>query len=223
MKPDNLIIMKRTSIFLIILLSGLAIISCRKTNEDTALTGNSTIEKTGNPFSTPANSQALVNTLRQYAYEANAERETTFLPAFYTNWGFGFLDDDMVRLVAFSTVIDQNDFFRENPDGTVTVHIESNDAFGELFNYSNGDYYFGDEGHMVMNYTGPVLTVPVFDNNGNFLGFIYLVNPNDSSPATVWQGNGKVQLFGMGAENNLVAKLIANASWKKVNKSIKLN
>lgn len=215
--------MKKINILFFILLSGLTLVSCRKSANEPVNFPAVTVDKTGNPFSTPESRQALINTLQQYAKENSAGREATFLPAFYTSWGFGFMDDAMVNLVSFSTAIDQDDFFRENPDGTVTVHIESNDALSELFNYITGDYYFGDEGHMIMNYTGPVIVIPVFDNEGNFLGFIYLVNPNDSSPASVWHGNGMVQLFGMGAENNLVAKLVANASWKKVNKSIKLN
>lgn len=208
---------------MIILLSGLFIVSCQKTADDLSNPTVSGIEKTGNPFVTPEARQALVNTLRDVAHEQEAIRGAHFLPAFYTEWGFGFLDDDMIKLVSYSTVIDQDDFFRENPDGTVTVHIASNDAFGELFNYATGDYYFGENIHMVMNYTGPVMMIPVFDNNGNFLGFIYLVLPDSSSPASVWHGNRPVQLWGMGQEYNLVAKLVANAGWKKVNKSIKLN
>ncbi|HNQ82011.1 MAG TPA: hypothetical protein PLW31_12780 [Bacteroidales bacterium] len=215
--------MKRASAFLIVLLSGLFIVSCQKPADVTSNPAASGIEKTGNPFVTPEARQALVNTLREVAQEQEAIRGAHFLPAFYTDWGFGFLDDDMVRLASFSTVIDENDFFRENPDGTVTVHIQSETAFSELFNYSTYDYYFGSNGHMVMNYTGPVMMIPIFDNNGNFLGFIYLVQPDNSSPASVWHGNGPVQLWGMGQEYNLVAKLIANAGWKKVNKSIKLN
>jgi hypothetical protein len=215
--------MKKFSILIIILIAGTIFVSCRKTVDEPTITGSSAIEKTGNPFNTPETREALFNTLKEYATALEAERGAHFLPAFYTSWGFGFMDDEMVRLATFSTAIDEDDFFRENPDGTVSVHIASNDALSELFNYATGNYYFGEDGHMVMNYTGPVMMIPVFDNNGNFLGFIYLVQPNDSSPATVWHGNGPVQLYGMGPEYNLVAKLIANASWKKVNKSIKLN
>jgi hypothetical protein len=215
--------MKKFSILIFMLVAGSIFVSCRKTVDEPAITGNSAIEKTGNPFITPESREALFNTLKEYATALEAERGAHFLPAFYTSWGFGFMDDDMVRLVTFSTAIDEDDFFRENPDGTVTVHIASDYAFSELFNYLNGDYYFGDEGHMVMNYTGPVVQIPVFDMYGNLLGFIYLVTPNESSPASVWHGNGPVQLYGLGPEYNLVAKLVANASWKKVNKSIKLN
>jgi hypothetical protein len=210
-------------IFYAVLISGLIFTSCEKSQTDTGISGNINTENTTNPILTGEYRQALANAMTAYTDQYAGERSAEFLPIFFTSYFFGFFDDDLINLVTFSTELDHNDFLRENNNGTYTVHIASNNAFSELFNYSTFEYYYGSEGHMTMNYTGPAELIGVYDSEGNLLGYIYMVEPDENSPATVWHGNGKVQLGGAGPEKNLVAKLNANAGWKKVKKTVKLN
>ena len=220
----NLFTMKNTRVFFYaVLISGLIFTSCEKSVTDTGNSGNMSTENTFNPVLTGEYRQGLSNALTAYTDQLAGERSAEFLPIFFTSYFFGFFDDDLINLVTFSTELDGNDFLRENPDGTYTVHIASNNAFSELFNYSTFEYYFGSDGHMTMNYSGPAELIPVYDYEGNLLGYIYVVEPDEDSPATVWHGNGKVQPGGAGPEKNLVAKLTANAGWKKVKKTVKLN
>jgi len=216
--------MKKLTLLLVVLLTGLLITSCNKPSpEPSNPPGDSKINNVS-LLSDPEYRQALLNTLTTYASQNPATRGAEFLPVFYTPQGFGFFDETYTKLVTFSALPDENDFIRLNPDGTYTVHMVSDEAFSELVDYMSGEYYSGTGGQMIMNYSGPVQLIPIPDGQGNIIGYIYyVIYPNDVSPATVWHGHGPVQLYGMGPEMNLVGKLTASAKWKNVKTIVKLD
>jgi len=125
-------------------------------------------------------------------------------------------------LAVFSTVTDDNDYLVVNEDGTVDVKISSNTAVCEATNYLTFESYYGEHGHMHLKYSGPADILPFFYQG--MLYFVYFVAPDNSTPASVWHGNGKVQLVGgSGEESNLVAKLVASKGWKNVKSTVKIN
>jgi hypothetical protein len=212
--------MKKFSVLFLILLTGLVINSCNKpaTHQDDQ------VARTDGQLSDPVYRQALMAAFTDIAAQNQATREAEFLPVFFTQQAFFVLDETMTKMAVFSTDLDGNDFLRENPDGTYSVHITSNTATNELYDYSTFDYYVGYNGNMVMNYSGPADLMGIYDMEGNLLGYIYnIIYPNNVSPATVWHGHGPVQLWGMGPELNLVGKLTASAKWKNVKTILELN
>lgn len=218
----NLEIMKKLIIILLISITGLVVSSCNKPGSELSVPENDIESNSKDLLADPEYRQALQTAIASYSDQYAAERGAEFIPAFFDMDYFGFFDDDFVNLATFSTALDADDFYRLNLDGTVTVHIESENALSEVFNYSTYEYYAGFEGHMVMNYTGPVVQIPIIIG-GMIVGYINIVVPDENSPATVWHGNGPVQLNGYGPEMDLLAHLTANAAWKKVKKTVHLN
>ncbi len=104
-----------------------------------------------------------------------------------------------------------NDFWRENPDGTVSVQLSSQTA--ELNYFAGGDSYAGT-GNMHMIFTGELLVInlpfPPFE--------LRLVIPGGRG-AVDMMGVGKVTLDGLpGAEHNLRGQIKTSASGQSNNK-----
>ena len=151
--------MKRFKIFLIILFSGLLITSCNK-SDSTRYDEQKTVDQK-TLLSNPAYRQGIMDAILNLQGQTSETKGAEFLPVFFLAEGFGFFDDSGTKLVTFSAIMDGDDFLRENPDGTYTVHMTSNEAISELQDYISGEYYFGTNGHMVMNYSGPALLTPI--------------------------------------------------------------
>jgi hypothetical protein len=216
--------MKKTTILLLVMITGLFINSCNKSTVETVSPEETSLIQNSGLNSNEEYRQALYSTIKDYTNQSQGNRGAEFPPVFFTEQGFYVIDETGMKLATFETELDGNDFLRENPDGTVTVHIVSDNATSALFDYMTYDYYSGINGHMIMNYSGPALMIPVPDGEGNIIGYIYnIIYPNNVSPATVWHGHGPVQLFGMGPELNLVAKLTASAKWKNVKTVVRLD
>jgi hypothetical protein len=215
--------MKKYAILWLVLIAGISVTSCNKSVNEPAVNEFNAESINSGPLSNADYREALFNAMKTYVSQDEGTRGAGFLPVFFTQEAFYVLDETGMRLASFSTDLDANDFLRENPDGTYTVHIVSDNATSELVDYSTYDYYIGNNGHMVMNYSGPAELIGVYDWEGNLLGYIYfVVYPNDVSPATVWHGHGPVRLFGQGPELNLVGKLTASAKWKNVKTFVEL-
>ena len=214
--------MKKLVIILFISITGIMMSSCIKPGSESSVPDNDVKGNKADLLADPVYRQALQTAITSCIDQYSAEKGAEFIPAFFGMDYFGFFDDDFIKLATFSTALDADDFYRLNPDGTVTVHIESENALSEMFDYSTYGYYAGFNGHMVMNYTGPVVQVPIIIG-GMIIGYINMVVPDEDSPATVWHGNGPVQLNGYGPEMDLLAHLTANAAWKKIKKTVHLN
>ena len=68
--------------------------------------------------------------------------------------GFGiYIENDLVfELVEH---FGRNDFWRENPNGSLSVKLNSNEAYAYIYDYDTGEYYEGT-GHLNTKFTGAV-------------------------------------------------------------------
>lgn len=121
------------------------------------------------------------------------------------------------RMVNFLAYLDDKDFYRENSDGTVSVHVNSTDALAE---YSEGNfmemepskYLYGENGHLNVNYTGTVVEFPIYDWETGELLFVFKFVSPDNSKATVFNGNGRVGENGGAPWQMLTMKMLTTST-----------
>ncbi len=220
---------KLSKLSLALIIPGIMISSCQKTELDPDL-GTSSKNETGViPKLKGTNNSVLLTGIKQYAVENFTERGANFIPPFVTSDGFGIAKDVVIdysqpfpifisgELVFFSTTLDANDFYRHNPNGTVSIHITSNTARAELGNLTTGEYFYsGLNSNMSMNYTGALVEYIFQDPDGDPVTFNF-VDMNQNPNAAVWTGVGKVQKDGIGPKRLLRSNLVANPGWTLVN------
>ena len=116
------------------------------------------------------------------------------------------------EFAGFHADLEDNDFHRQNPDSTVSVQVNSNNALSEHTNLAPGDYAYGDIGHMAMNCTGDLIefTLPGPDGEPIVIRFIDTFSNRN---AMVCQGNGKVQTDVAGPRMTLGARITASPGW----------
>ncbi|PHN02700.1 hypothetical protein [Flavilitoribacter nigricans] len=114
----------------------------------------------------------------------------------------GFLLSCNGQIVSFDAPFDNNDFYRENPDGTVSVQHTSKEAYFSYLNTETGEEYEGENGNMHVKYTGTYfeLYIPAIGVT------IRTILTNDSPNARILQGTGKI-VTETGAEKTLIAHL----------------
>ena len=189
--------------------------ACQKTDLQPETSPNSTNQIQSNTY---LKLHPILLSLQEYIASNPNDRGATFIPPFVTGDGFGIAKDVVLdfsgpfpvfvsgELGFFNTDLDANDFYRENPDGTVSVHINSTNAEMLHVNFSTGDEHMGSGGKMNMNYTGDVVEFSFPDPNGDpvVIKFIDIANnPN----AITWNGVGKVKKDGLGQSKLLKAHL----------------
>lgn len=167
-----------------------------------------------------------------FAAENNGSR-AEFIAPFFTSSGFGLVKDIVIdwntwtitegKFAFFSADHDGNDFYRRNNDGTISVHVTSNQAYGEHYDVATAALHFTDNGHMNLNYTGEEVSFDITDEEGNVIFTIHFIDQMANPNAVVMSGNGRVKLDGTGAAQNLVARLVANPGWTNVNFAIEMN
>ena len=121
----------------------------------------------------------------------------------------------------FSTELDEDDFYRLNPDGSVSVHINSKNADAFYANIGEGTVAFGCGCNMTMNYSG-AWVILTFEFDGVTYTFQF-VDAGSNPSAVIWHGAGKVQFSGTGPKHNLVAHLTASQGWTNVNLQLNIN
>lgn len=232
--------MKKVSIFMsiaIIAIAAITINSCQKSTSDAVSPAN---DHSGQSNSTSKMNvdvlkYAITSYMKVQQDRGNLKSGAEFIPAFYTNDGFGIgigieisYDPGCDCFVAtagelafFNTDLDDNDFYRLNPDSSVTVHITSTDAFGTYINIGEGTMAWGGGCNMTMNYSGAWVII-TFEFDGVVYTFQF-VDGGSNPSAVVWHGAGKVQFNGEGQKHNLVAHLTANQGWTKTNFQININ
>jgi hypothetical protein len=181
-------------------------ISCQKSSVEP-------VKKT-NIFSSAENRVAIAKALKTYFEEKNITSRTSngaqFIVPFFTTEGIGIGNFDFVNfkleLANFSAELSGSDFYRENPDGTISVHVNSNNAlaeyFADLFDPA-ALYLYGNRGHFDVNYTGEVVEL--------FPGFSFIDTQN-SGRAYSFHGNGNVAAEGVAPWKKLSAKMIITPS-----------
>lgn len=70
-------------------------------------------------------------------------------PGFFINFVVGG------QIAFFDAAFGSNDFWRQNPNGSLSVKLNSNQAYAFVYDYGTGEYYEGT-GHMNTKFTGAV-------------------------------------------------------------------
>jgi len=232
--------MKKVSIILslaIIAIAGITLNSCEKsaTEPVAPVNDNSTRLNIISQIKSGVFQHVLGAYMQDQQEKGNLKSGAEFIPAFYTNDGFGLIKDFVGgfdpdcgcfiitsgEIAFFNTELDKNDFYRLNPDGSVSVHISSNSADAFYGDFAAGTYAFGNGCNMTMNYTGTWVIV-TYEWEGETYTYQFVDTSNNPS-AVVWHGAGKVQFDGTGPKHNLVAQLTANPGWTNVNIQLNIN
>lgn len=212
-----------------VIISALLFSSCEKQANEPGSPAAATSHTSLRNMLTPELQSAIGRALNEYQQQ-NQMRGAEFIPAFFTSNGF-FLGKDLVfdfntfqfisgEIAGFSSEIGNNDFFRVNPDSTVTVHLSSRTADGFYRDFESLDFYEGHACDMSVNYRGHVLTFSFPDGNGGFITF-YFINIGVTN-AYSFHGSGTVHFNGTGAAKTLVAKTVGTTSGR-TSTDIKLN
>lgn len=131
----------------------------------------------------------------------------------YVNWSTGDFE-----FAFFTGELSGSDFYRENPDGTVTVHVNMNSAFAA---YDTGNFFssepplslYGNNAHYSATYTGPVVEQKFYDEEGNLIfSWKYIDVYSNPVRALSIKGNGKVGENGMAPWKNLSMKVVQTSS-----------
>lgn len=165
----------------------------------------------------------------------NPDARVEFIAPWFTNYGFG-LSENLVldfsgpfpqfvsgQFASFSADLDANDYFRVNNDGTISVHISSNQAYTEHYDIASDIALSTNSGHMTVNYTGPVVSFDITDEFGNVLFTVRFIDFSNNPRAVSMHGNGKVQENGIGPKRNLVGRWVCNPGWTQTNIGFDLN
>lgn len=122
-----------------------------------------------------------------------------FIIPFSTSEGFGagrlIFEPFSLELVEFSTELGAKDFTRKNPDGTVTMHINSKkaDAFYTKDLFGTDPALTGSNATLMVNYTGVVVDEPLFDDEWNIIGYVQRLRVSDDRNAISVLGMGNVR------------------------------
>jgi hypothetical protein len=216
--------MKRVfTISLAILFAGLYFLSCQKPATEPETSQSIIGENFVNPYLSAEQKAIMMDELSVYMNREDAARSIESISPLFVFDNIAvltFISEDQRKNATFTTELDGNDYFIDNSDGTVTIQINSNNAVSELTDLMTGNYYIGQKGHAMMDYTGYVMIFPLDDYLPYFM---YIFLPDEYTPPAVWHGNGKVQLNGTGPKKNLVAHLSADEGWTNLNNFVKLN
>lgn len=136
-----------------------------------------------------------------------ANRAEFIVPFFsFEVWGFIKIDPafpDVMQIVFMGGQLGPRDFYRQNPDGTVSVHISLHNASAFYIpnaNDENSPVLFGSGGRYSSDYTGPVIDF------GNGFKIIDLANLRNAAVT----GSCKVSETGDAPWKTLLLKFISN-------------
>ena len=194
----------------------LIFISCQKSSVEPT--------KRNNIFSSATNRVAIAKGLKSYFEQNNtmsrgSSNGAKFIVPIVSGEGVGIGNFDFtnftLELANFSTELSSNDFYRENPDGTISVHVNSNNALAEYYKNlfdPTAMYLFGNNAHFDVNYTGMLVEIPIYDEENNLLFVIKFIDFGESGRAVSMHGNGKVGAEGVAPWKNLSLKIVSTPS-----------
>jgi hypothetical protein len=200
-------------------MSALFFSSCQKENPG----DENVTTPAGNQHSllTAQNKQQISNGFMAY-YEKNIQNQGSnapsnneiFIAPFFSTESTGFLRFDPVNftlsIASFEATYGPNDFYRVNNDGSISVHINSNNAYihyaVNLWNPA-APVYTDDKGHYAAKYTGMVEEL--------FPGF-FIVTPDPNHSAYVVTSHGRVRQNGTGPYHNISMKVLQNPGGQRI-------
>jgi len=105
------------------------------------------------------------------------------------------------EFASFNGSYGKGDFWRTNPDGTVSVKLTTNQANADYFNLETGEFYSGT-GHMNTKFTDTIEEY-CYEEDGVTYCFTFLYeDPNNN--AWVIHGNAAVTLDGAGGNSSML-------------------
>jgi hypothetical protein len=198
---------------LVLLTASFFFISCEKSAVAPA--------KKANVMASAENKAAIAKAFDKYfsqndvAARASSNGAEHVVP-YFTSESLGVVsynpDAGTLTFADFTADLGSGDFFRRNPDGTYSVHVNSNTATASYFvldfnTFSTTNELYGS-GHLTANYTGELVEWPFTDEQGNILFVFRFVDTQGSRSAVSLHGNGNVSANGVAPWKNLSAKVI---------------
>jgi len=227
--------MKRTlNLSIILLIAGFAITSCSKSTDEAVAPQAAKKNSFMSLLNTPEGNAAFAKAWTDKMGITPETKSTGFITPFFMYDGFGTTKDIVIEWIdGFPTFVSgeigffnapygPNDFWKDNGDGTVSVHLSSNQASATHFNMAPWEISFGENCHLTMNYTGELFSDSWTDPDTGEVYVWYWIDTSNSPCAIAWQANGKVRLNGEGPKKNLLAHVTASPGGQ-VNSFMNLN
>jgi ABC-type glycerol-3-phosphate transport system substrate-binding protein len=209
-------------------LSATLFTSCEKSDSDVAAPAGQRKFTAQEIMSHPQVIQAY-NQMKAEFEAKNPDARVEFIAPWFTSDGFG-LSKDLVfdfsgpfptivsgQFAFFGAELDANDYYRVNNDGTISVHVSSNAGVAEHYDIASGVSLTGTDANVSMNYTGPVVSFDITDENGNVIFTIRFIDIFNNPRATTMHGNATVSENGTGAAQKLVGRWVCNPGWTQAN------
>lgn len=214
---------KFLNLSLLAIIAGFIVVSCNKSSDENAAPS---IEKKSPSFSflqSPEGNAEITKMLTNYMEKNPQLKGSEFIVPFFTSDGFGLFKNVVIdcdipefpgwcfivegELAFFNAEYGPQDFWKVNPDGTISIHLNSQQASAVHFDIGTSTVSTGENCHLNMNYTGTWTEETVVFPDGEEITF-YFIDLENSPSAVSWHGNGKVQVDGSGPKKNLVAKVV---------------
>jgi len=185
--------------------SGLVMTSCEKSDNNPGTASSGSGDLTMKALMDPAIQAALAKSMAAHFQVPSNAKGTKFIAPFFLSDGFGIIKDLVLdttgpfpvivsgELASFSADLDGNDFYRENNDGTISIHVTDNHAEGAHLNFGTGVENIGEDCNLNMNYTGTPLELCFPDPNGNIICF-KIIDISQNPNAISFHGVGKVRV-----------------------------
>lgn len=172
-------------------------------------------------FSSAENRTAIAKAFKNYFEQNNTAARISsgaeHLVPFFSAEGQGVANFNPVAgtltFGSFFAELGAGDFFRRNPDGTYSVHVNSNTAIADysvldLNTFSTLEYLYGSPGHLTADYTGELVEIPIYLPDGTLLFVIRFVDFGNSGRAVSVHGNGNVSANGEAPWRRLSIKAV---------------
>lgn len=151
-----------------------------------------------------------------YGYWVSIEKDLVYelvelFPGFFINFVVGG------QIASIEAGFGANDFWRQNPDGNVSVKLNSNQAYASVYDFGTGEYYEGT-GTLNTKFTGaveefcydPCIPEPC---DPPLVWCMTNLTPNPNSNAHVGNGQAKVT-NSQGDSKKLMIKYVQNPGGK---------
>jgi hypothetical protein len=209
---------KITSVILIFTMACFTLVSCQESSMEEI----EPVQK-GSVLSSSKNMLSFANSIKDhYTNNANAsnrissENGAHFIAPFTSTEGQGIFDFDpstfSLKVAFFEAPFEKGDFYRQNPDGTVSVHINSTKAtaiYAENAFDPSSLRLSGKNAHFSANYTGTVVEDTYWDWDCEcWVPYQYIDTYTGARSAVSWSGSGKVGLDGAAPSKTLTANLV---------------